>query len=250
MDTPQLKELLLVADGDLEYGVNHGFYSEFRKDNVSVVSIDAPDFLRQVPFHSSCPTRVNCLYALDVYSNSYVLIADDNQNEVDSSDIFADTQAEALRQALLMMGAKEISMGNTCDTTRSASNNVHASGGNLIVNADVNVDYSSDASARFSQKVVGRFPANKPVSVDEVERFINQRRLRGSMPMLSCFLDLMRRGCLEGATQEITVDVFKERNTALDIAVGLNIKVLGFQTNFKRKTRQTDHVTKTFCVKF
>ena len=68
--------------------------------------------------------------------------------------------------------------------------------------------------------------------------------------MLDCLLDLMRRGGLEGATQEITVDVFRERNTALDIAVRLNIKVLGFQTNFNRKTRQTGHDTSTFCVKF
>ena len=68
--------------------------------------------------------------------------------------------------------------------------------------------------------------------------------------MLSNFLDLMRRGCLDGVTQEITVDVFKERNTALDIAVGLNIRALGFSTNFNRKTRQTTHSTKTFCVQF
>lgn len=250
MNPPQLKDLILVADGDLEYGVNHGFYSDFRKDNVSVVSIDTPDFLRQVPFHSSCPPRVNCLYALDVYSNSYVLIADENQNEVDSSDIFADTMAEALRQALLLMGAKEISMGNMCETFRSSSNDTYVSGGNILVNADVNVNYSSDATARFSQMVVGRFPSNRPVSADEVERFIDSRRLIGSIPMLSNLLNLMRRGRLDGATQEITVDVFKERNTALDIVVGLNIKALGFQTNFNRKTRQTTRYTKTFCVKF
>lgn len=250
MNTPQLKDLVLVADGDLEYGVNHGFYSDFRKDNVSVVSIDAPDSLRQVPFHSSCPPRVNCLYALDVYSGSYVLIADENQNEVDSSDIFADTMAEALRQALLLMGAKEISMGNMCESFRSSTNDTYVSGGNILVNADVAVNYSSDATARFSQKVIGRFPNNRPVSADEVESFINSRRLRGSMPMLSNFLDLMRRGCLDGVTQEITVDVFKERNTALDIAVGLNIRALGFSTNFNRKTRQTTHSTKTFCVQF
>lgn len=250
MNTPQLKDLVLVADGDLEYGVNHGFYSDFRKDNVSVVSIDAPDSLRQVPFHSSCPPRVNCLYALDVYSGSYVLIADENQNEVDSSDIFADTMAEALRQALLLMGAKEISMGNMCESFRSSTNDTYVSGGNILVNADVAVNYSSDATARFSQKIIGRFPANRPVSADEVESFINSHRLRGSMPMLSNFLDLMRRGCLDGVTQEITVDVFKERNTALDIAVGLNIRALGFSTNFNRKTRQTTHSTKTFCVQF
>lgn len=250
MNTPLLKVLLLVADGDLEYGVNHGFYSEFRKDNVSVASIDAPDSLRQIPFHSSCPPRVNCLYALDVYSGSYILIADENQNEVDSSDIFADTQAEALREALLLMGAKEISMGNMCETFRSASNDVHASGGNLIINADVNVNYSCDALARFSQKVIGRFPANKPVSVGEVESFINSHRLIGSVPMLSNLLSLMRRGGLDGATQEITVDVFMERNTALDIAVGLNINALGFQTNFQRKTNTKTHCSKTFCVRF
>lgn len=83
-----------------------------------------------------------------------------------------------------------------------------------------------------------------------MESFINSHSLIGSVPMLSNLLSRMRGKGLDGATVGITVDVFMERNTALDIAVGLNINALGFQTNFKRKTNTKTHCTKTFYVGF
>ena len=45
-------------------------------------------------------------------------------------------------------------------------------------------------------------------------------------------------------------DLIKEMNSALDIAVGLDIKLFGFKANFKRTTKSQTHLSMSIRVQF
>ena len=232
------KDLVLVAKDDLAYGVERHFYPKFDARNVDLVSYDDRDALSKIPFHGSCRPSPNCLYAWDRYSDSYVQIMNERQEEVDNSDIFASSMCQSIRGALMRMGAKRISTEQGAEYYRSADTNVNAGGGNIIARANVDVRYSDDNTSRYKQVLVATIPQNKPVPISEVEDFINVHGLRGSFDFEN-LLYLMKQGCLSGHTYNDDIEVFKEFNTLLDIAVGLDIKLLGFKAGFKRKTRST-----------
>ena len=248
----ELKELVLVGDKYTRYGIEKGYYPADLTRRLSVVDFDDKSALANVPFHGQCRPALNCLYACDVYSGSYVMIMNERQEEVDNSDIFARSKAAAIRGALLKMGAKHIEVTNSLDTFRSSDTGGGVGGGNIIARANVNARYSDDASTKYKSCLEIDFPNNTPSSVAEVENYMNEHFLRGSEFDLENLLDLMKdkKGSLAGVSQSFTEDLIKEMNSALDIAVGLDIKLFGFKANFKRTTKSQTHLSMSIRVQF
>ena len=249
MCTNELKDLLLVGDVYTQSGVDRGYYPDLTK-RVSVVDIDDKAALANVPFHGACRPALNCLYARDVYSNSYVMIMDERQMEVDNSDIFAKSKAAALRGALQKMGAKRIVVTNGLETFRSSDAGGGVRGGNIIARAEVNARYSDDASLKYKSCLEVSIPNNKPAPVAEITDYMNAHFLRCSDFDLENLLDLMKRGVLAGSCQSLTVDLLKEMNSVLEIAAGLDIKLFGFKANFKRTTSNKTHQSMSLRVEF
>lgn len=246
----ELKDLLLVGDVYTQSGIERGYYPDDLTRRVSVVDIDDKAALANVPFHGACRPALNCLYARDVYSNSYVMIMDERQMEVDNSDIFAKSKAAALRCALLKMGAKRIVVTNGLETFRSSDTGGGVGGGNIIVKADVNARYSEDASMKYKSCLEISVPNNKPAPESEVVNYMNMHFLRNSDLDLEILLDRMKSGVLAGSSASWTEDLFKEMNSSLEIAARLDIKLLGFKANFKRTTSNKAHLSMSLRVEF
>lgn len=244
----ELKELLLVGDEYTQSGIDRGYYPLSLTSRVSVVDINDKAALANVPFHGACRPALNCLYALDVYSGSYVMIMDERQMEVDNSDIFARSKAAALRGALLKMGAKRIVVTNALETFRSSDTGGGVRGGNIIARAEVNASYSDDASMKYKSCLEISIPNNRPASKAEIINYMNVHFLRNSDLDLENLLDQMEH--LTGSTQTLTEDLFKEANSVLNIAAGLDIKLFGFKANFKRTTSNKTHQSMSLRVEF
>ncbi|MGN0011019.1 MAG: hypothetical protein ACI35N_06795 [Marinilabiliaceae bacterium] len=245
----ELKELVLVGDVYTRYGIEKGYYPADLTRRLSVVDFDDKSALANVPFHGQCRPALNCLYACDVYSGSYVMIMNERQEEVDNSDIFARSKAAAIRGALLKMGAKHIEVTNSLDTFRSSDTGGGVGGGNLIARANVNARYSDDASTKYKSCLEQNVPNNTPSSEDEVKKYMNEHFLWGSELDLENMLSLTPEQRV-GSSYSLTVDLIKEMNSALDIAVGLDIKLFGFKANFKRTTKSQTHLSMSIRVQF
>ena len=246
----ELNDLLLVGDEYTQSGIDRGYYPVSLTSRVSVVDIDDKAALANVPFHGACRPALNCLYARDVYSNSYVMIMDDRQMEVDNSDIFVKSKAAALRGALQKMGAKRIVATNVLETFQSSDTGGGVRGGNFVARADINTRYSDDASMRYKSCLEIDIPNNTPDPEAEVINYMNVHFLRNSDLDLENLLDRMNKGKFASSSLTLTVDLFKEVNSILEIAAGLDIKLLGFKANFKRTTSNKTHQSMSLIVEF
>ena len=101
--------LLIIVDDDLSYGINQGYYPDMTKaidlGNLTVCPLSNVDNLKEHDIQLSAQPigEGEDVYFRNPYANCYVSMKDS-----DLLNTFVETKSYAIKEALILMGAKDI----------------------------------------------------------------------------------------------------------------------------------------------
>ena len=239
-------ELLIIADDDLTYGINHGYYPEMslqiKTGVLEICSVDT-DFskynLSKMPLGNG-----KDIYVRNPYANKYVYMW-----ESDILDTLINDKSYAIKEVLVRMGARHITLiENTKDTTSSTTQiNNRAK----VKFAEVNVDsnYERHSSVNISSQIESHDVNRQAKSAVDVESFMRKYGLLGDSKLLM-LLDRLKEDKLLHGTEKYSVSFCTELESALNIAANINFKLFSNKLDFSHKNNHIHTITKELMIEF
>ena len=239
-------EVLVVVDNDMAYGIQHGFYENaMPAQGCKVMSID--EFNASQLFASSAPTlNGKDIYILNPYvKDTYICIEDANLEK----DMI-DNRAFAVREALVMMGAKDISLvENISDNSEEQTNvNIDAKVG-VFASGNVQVKNAEALSINIKSHIESHDENRQPHTAEKVYEYLRTHGLSSDTNLILLAQRLERDGRLCG-TEAVHVTFCSEIKSALNILSSFNYKIFNSELDIERKKSNVHTIEKTLKVNF
>ena len=151
--------LLILADDDLSYGINQGYYPDMTKaidlGNLTVYPLSNIDNLKEHDIRLSAQPIGDGedVYFRNPYDNCYVSMKDS-----DLLNIFVETKSYAIKEALVLMGAKDIVMKESVHDKDSQNYESNNRMGNKIAKAEINGKCVNEVSVDMTSTVESHDP--------------------------------------------------------------------------------------------
>lgn len=249
-----MPQLLIVddQDGDLINGIKRGYWPEYEKQiaigNLNVITPRQALALKY-PLQTPPLGDGEDFYIGNPSSNTYL--------STRSTDLLQDLVIDksfAVRETLIMMGAKKISLnsvGKEVDT-KNTKGDIKANGkaGKIAkAGGEVSVSNTSVNSLDLTTYVESNDPNRVPKKAEEVESFMFEHGLEKDSALRAFLSRLKRDGVMHG-TDKYTITYLKEVDNALDIAGSLDIPDFDAGLTFKREHNHTLSITKEVEIDF
>lgn len=236
--------VLVVVDNDMYYGIKHGFYDYKGVPSCEVISIDefkSRDLI--------APTPTLCgkdIYMRNPYiKDSFLLITD-----TDIERKMCENRAYAIREALVMMGAKDIKLEEeVSDNSASQTKAGFDVKAGPIANVEGKVEHSNNISLNIKHVIESHDPYRKAHSADNVQKFLRMNNLFDEGNLIKLAERLERDGKLSGS-EKVCVTFCGEIKSALNILCSVNYKVFSSNLDFESQKSSIHTIKKTLEVNF
>lgn len=240
-------ELLIIADNDFEYGLKKGYYPKLKEalnnDKLEILSIN--EFKRRQIITKTVPlfNGQDC-YLRNPYTGCYISV-DDN----DLPNVFVDSRTIAVKETLIRMGAKNISIYEETADKDTSQTTVNAEAGKGPIKGNVGVDYTNDISLNIKSKIEYHGPNNQPRKFERVKDFVISHGLGSDNNILPWLERFREDGKLSG-TESIEVSFLSEIQNALRITASIDYKLFNAGIEFGHKHSHIHSITKKLSVDF
>ncbi|MBR3616193.1 MAG: hypothetical protein IKL56_06180 [Bacteroidaceae bacterium] len=238
-----LTDILVVVDNDMDYGIKHGFYDYQGVPSCEVISIDE---FKSRNLIAPAPTLCGKdIYMRNPYTGSFLPITD-----TDIERKMSESKAFAIREALVMMGAKDIELvEDISDNTAQQINTGANVKANPIAQGEGKVEYSNNISLNLKSIIESHDPERKAHSIDKVQDFLKMHSLLDEDNLIMLTERFARDGKLAG-TETVCITFCSEIKSALNILCSVNYKVFSSNFDFESQKSNIHTIKKTLTVNF
>ncbi|MBR6869760.1 MAG: hypothetical protein IKM93_08090 [Bacteroidales bacterium] len=246
----QLPDILIIADEDTVYGVEHGYYPDLTKSvqdgNLMVLGYDNWRNNTDILLKERPLCKGEDVYIRNPYTNRYIKASD---NEL--LDIFCEEKSLVIKEALVMMGAKHIIVeDNVFDKEQKnkgfkarLSNNAKGIGGSL------NTSFSRTESLNIKNQIESEDPNRIPKSYHEVSDFMDNHGLNNDTKLCLLRDRLKRDGKLTGK-EHYTLTYLNEINSALNVLSSIDYKIFSGSLDFSLEHNHIHSISKKLIIEF
>lgn len=240
----QLPDVLIIADDDIAYGVEKGYYPDLSKSvgsgHLMVLGYDGWRDNTQIRLKTNPLGDGNDVYILNPYSNYYIQASD---SEI--LDLFCEDKSLAVKEALVRMGAKHIIVEDEVldkDSVKG-SGNLKAKVGSL------NTSFSRITSVNIKNKIESEDNDRKPKSFEEVQIFLRTHGLSGDTKLVLLSDRLKSDGKLSGK-ETYNLTYLNEVDFALKILASVDYKLFSASLDFSLEHNHIHTISKKLIIEF
>lgn len=246
MEKENKPELLIIADDDLAYGINHGYYPEMEEQihhgNLEVSSINSdhrPFNLTKRPLGNG-----KDIYVRNPYADSYVSLWDSG-----ILNDFINTKSLAIKEVLVRMGAKHICLKEETKDIDSSKTTINAKASLKLATINGGGSYKRCSSANVKSQIESHDPSRQTKSVDKVEEFMKIHGLIGDSTLKMLLDRLKEDGSLHGI-EKYSVTYCSEIENALNIAANINFKLFSSELDLSHEHNHVHTMCKEIEIIF
>lgn len=242
--------LLIIADDDLSYGINQGYYPDMTKaidlGNLTVYPLSNIDNLKEHDIRLSAQPIGDGedVYFRNPYDNCYVSMKDS-----DLLNIFVETKSYAIKEALVLMGAKDIVMKESVHDKDSQNYESNNRMGNNIAKAEINGKCVNEVSVDMTSTVESHDPNRKPKSYKEVVDFMNSHGL-ASDPKLRLLCERLKSDGRISGLEKYEISYCSEIAQAINIAAKIDYKLFSANLDFSSEHNHVHIIKKSLEINF
>lgn len=212
---------MVIVDDDFAHGVEHGYYPELDNDiKNNILRVMTLDEANKSDHFMTPPKQDKPNYYICnpyVEEKKFISLLDEPQIERD----FGIAKENALKEALIMLGAKSIKLRKKDHKASSRETNVNLEGGNKVVSGEADFNYNNNKNQDFELNIEYEDPENKTDGYEKARKYILSHGL-GVDPRLSEWLNrLQTRGELKGK-EKLEVSFFDEIKKAWDLVLKID----------------------------
>lgn len=241
--------LLIIADDDLSYGINQGYYPDMPKaidlGNLTVCPLSNVDNLIEHDIHLSArPIGYGEVYFRNPYTNCYVSMKDS-----DLLNTFVETKSYAIKEALVLMGAKDIVMKESVHDKDSQNYESNNRMGYNIAKAEINGKCINEISVDMMSTIESHDPNRKPKSYKKIVDFMNGHGLASDSKLRLLCERLKSDGKISGI-EKYEISYCSEIAQAINIAAKIDYKLFSANLDFSSEHNHVHIIKKSLEINF
>ena len=242
-----MKDLLMVVGKQYLNGLNKGWYDKSVTNDVKrrVEFVDQDDIVNSnITLHTVPTYRGKDLYIKDSHSNVYVSMDDDNIEK-----LFITSQCNAVKEALVRMGAKRITIKKTVKDVEKEETEVNGNAKYALVKGAVHVGWDKSTSINLQGMISSEDPNRKPKPFADVMAFINEHGLANDNFLTGLAKRLKCDERLSGK-EEYSVNWLSELKSSWNSAVDIHAKLVNAHADAMHKKEHIHEFTSVIEVDF
>lgn len=242
-----MKDLLMVVGKQYLNGLNKGWYDKSVTNDVKrrVEFVDQDDIVNSnITLHTVPTYRGKDLYIKDSHSNVYVSMDDDNIEK-----LFITSQCNAVKEALVRMGAKRITIKKAVKDVEKEETEVNGNAKHAIVKGEVHVGWDKSTSINLQGMISSEDPNREPKPFADVMAFINEHGLANDTFLTGLAKRLENDERLSGK-EEYSVNWLSELKSSWNFAVDIKAKLVNAHADAMHKKEHIHEFTSVIEVDF
>lgn len=242
--------LLIIADDDLSYGINQGYYPDMTKaidlGNLTVCPLSNVDNLKEHDIQLSAQPigEGEDVYLRNPYANYYVSMKDSN-----ILNTFIETKSYAIKEVLVKMGAKDIVLKESVHDKNTSRYEVNNEMGINVVKAKINGNYLNEITVDMKSSIESHDPNRKPKTYQEIVDFMVSHGLSNDSKLLLLAERLKTDGRISGI-EKYEVTYCSEIASALKIAASIDYKMFSDNLDFSVEHNNVHIIKKSLEINF
>ena len=242
--------LLIIADDDLSYGINQGYYPDMTKaidlGNLTVCPLSNVDNLIEHDIHLSAQPIGDGedVYLRNPYANYYVSMKDSN-----ILNTFIETKSYAIKEVLVKMGAKDIVLKESVHDKNTSRYEVNNEMGVNVVKAKINGNYLNEITVDMKSSIESHDPNRKPKPYKEIVDFMESHGLSNESKLSLLAERLKTDGRISGI-EKYEVTYCSEIASALKIAASIDYKMFSDNLDFSVEHNNVHEIKKSLEINF
>ena len=242
--------LLIIADDDLSYGINQGYYPDMTKaidlGNLTVCPLSNVDNLieHDIRLSEKPIGDGEDVYLRNPYANYYVSMKDSN-----ILNTFIETQSYAIKEVLVKMGAKDIVLKESVHDKNTSRYEVNNEMGINVVKAKINGNYLNEITVDMKSSIESHDPNRKPKTYQEIVDFMVSHGLSNDSKLLLLAERLKTDGRISGI-EKYEVTYCSEIASALKIAASIDYKMFSDNLDFSVEHNHVHTIKKSLEINF
>ena len=242
-----MKDLLMVVGKQYLNGLNKGWYDKSVTNDVKrrVEFVDQDDIVNSnITLHTVPTYRGKDLYIKDSHSNVYVSMDDDNIEK-----LFITSQCNAVKEALVRMGAKRITIKKTVKDVEKEETAVNGNAKYALVKGEVHVGWDKSTSINLQGMISSEDPNREPKPFADVMAFINEHGLANDT-FLTTLAERLKCDERLSGKEEMTVNWLCELKSSWNFAVDIKAKLVNAHVDAMHKQEHIHEFTSVIEVDF
>ena len=242
-----MKDLLMVVGKQYLNGLKKGWFDKSVTNDVKsrVEFVDQNDIVNSnITLHTVPTYRGKDLYIKDSHSNVYVSMDDDNIEK-----LFITSQCNAVKEALVRMGAKRITIKKAVKDVEKEETAVNGNAKHAIVKGEVHVGWDKSTSINLQGMISSEDPNREPKPFADVMAFINEHGLANDT-FLTLLADRLRCDERLSGKEEITVNWLSELKSSWNFAVDVKAKLVNVHADAMHRKEHIHEFTSVIEVDF
>lgn len=242
-----MKDLLMVVEKEYLDGINNGWYDKSVTTDVKrrVEFVDQMDIVNSnITLHTAPTYSGKDLYIKDRHSNVYVSMDDDNIEK-----LFITSQCNAVKEALVRMGAKRITIKKTVKDTDKEETELNGNAKHALVKGEVHVGWDKSTSINLQGMISSEDPNREPKPFADVMAFINEHGLANDT-FLTMLADRLRCDERLSGKEEMTVNWLCELKSSWNFAVDIKAKLVNAHADAMHRKEHIHEFTSVIEVDF
>lgn len=237
--------ILIVTDDDHAYGINHHFYPQFEDpityNQIKVVStqeIDEQQIIGELTHDGKD------FFILNPYNNKYV-----KTSHKDLVNIFIQSKSQAVKEALVKMGAKLIKVNDKIKDVDKVRGKMGGSVSVKEVKGSINTSYDKIQSFDIESMIVSSDPNRKPKPYTDVKSYIDTHGLNNDIGLMPLLERLKQDGILSGS-EKYQFRCLQEVSSAIEILSKLDCTFFNSSLDFSLEHNHMHEITKELIIEF
>ena len=243
----QVEPILIIADNDTIYGVEHGYYPSLRESlehgNLRLVSYEKwRDSSLRLQSNPLC--NGEDIYILNPYSHCYVWSRD-----IELPDLFCTAKSHAIKEALVRMGAKHITLKEEVKDTDELKSSLKAEAKGSGGGGSLNTKFNRFETLNIKTCIESHDPERTPVEIEKVEEFLITHGLSNDTQLALLADRLTENGKLSGH-EKYEIFYLNEVQSALNILANIDYKVFSGNLDFSLEHNRLHTFSKQLVIDF
>lgn len=242
-----MKDLLMVVGKQYLNGLKKGWFDKSVTNDVKsrVEFVDQNDIVNSnITLHTVPTYRGKDLYIKDSHSNVYVSMDDDNIEK-----LFITSQCNAVKEALVRMGAKRITIKKAVKDVEKEETAVNGNAKHAIVKGEVHVGWDKSTSINLQGMISSEDPNREPKPFADVMAFINEHGLANDT-FLTGLADRLKCDERLSGKEEYSVNWLSELKSSWNFAVDIHAKLVSAHVDAMHKKEHIHEFTSVIEVDF
>lgn len=213
------QKTILVSNKDFVYGVKHNHYPEISEINNGNVLVCTENYLEKKGINLiENSNDEDAIYVYNQYSDTYMPV-----NKPDIARILFIDKAIAIREALVALGAKHISITNEIEDIKDIQNDATISGNVVCGSGQVDGKYRKQLRLKLESIIKSNDPHRTPSSIEVCSKSIYEKGLSHNTNIISLFNRMKdsKEQRLFGE-ERVSLEYEEELKPSFDVAVGLS----------------------------